>query len=254
MRIALLLGAVLLASAVAVIAVFAIRKERMVLWDIVQLCAAHQRSGGRARPCSYASEDGPGGYVVLADPLSRAQVLVMPTSRIAGIESPELVRDGAPNYLEDAWRSRAFVFRRLRQKLPRDAVGLAVNSSPDRSQDQLHIHVDCLRPSVRREINSRVDAIGTTWMQLGFALAGRRYFARRVESPDLQGVNPFRLLANWVTANGGAMWRETLVVVGVTFANHHDGFVLLADTADPPHGNPGHGEFLLDHACRLANS
>jgi CDP-diacylglycerol pyrophosphatase len=227
--------------------------ERGLLWRIVQLCVADQKKDGRPRPCSYVSTDGPGGYAVLEDPLSRAQVLVMPTAPISGIESPALLRDGAPNYLEDAWRSRAFVFRRLRQKLPRDAVGLAVNSSPDRSQDQLHIHVDCLRPGVRQKVDAHVDAIGTTWKRLGFALAGRRYFARRVESPDLHGAYPFKLLADWVNANGGAMWRETLVVIGATFANHRDGFVLLADTADPPHGNPGHGEYLLDHACTLAN-
>ncbi len=226
----------------------------MVLWDIVQLCVAHNKKDGRPRPCSYVSETGArSGYVVLADPLSRAQVLVMPTARITGIESPDLLRDGGPNYWQAAWKSRVFVFRRLRRKLARDAIGLAVNSSPDRSQDQLHIHVDCLQPSVRQKIDSHVEAIGTAWTRLRFSLAGRRYFARRVESSDLQGTNPFKLLADWVTLNGGAMWRETLVVVGVTFAHHREGFVLLADTADPPRGDPGHGEFLLDHSCTLAN-
>jgi CDP-diacylglycerol pyrophosphatase len=254
-RIALLVAGAVLAGAAAAAVIFSVRKhQRSVLWHIVQLCTADQIENGRPRPCTYVSLVGGtrGGYVVLKDPLSRAQFLVMPTRRIAGIESPEILSADAPNYLEAAWRSRTFVFRRLRRRLSRDDVGLVVNSAPDRSQDQLHIHIDCLQPSVRRQIDSHVEAIGTTWKQLGFSLAGRRYFARRVEGPNLRGINPFRLLADWVTANGGEMWSETLVVIGVTFGGNHDGFVLLADSADPAHGNPGHGEVLLDHSCALA--
>jgi CDP-diacylglycerol pyrophosphatase len=255
-RIALLVAAaVLLMGAVMSVVIFVVRKhQRTVLWHIVQLCVADQTEHGRPRPCSYVSLTGGtrSGYVVLKDPLSPDQFLVLPTQRISGIESPDLLSADAPNYLGAAWRSRRFVFQRLRRKLPRDAVGLAVNSAPDRSQDQLHIHLDCLQPSVRRQIGSHVEAIGTTWKRLGFSLAGRRYFARRIEAANLGRINPFRLLADWVTSNGGAMWRETLVVIGVTFGGHHDGFVLLADSADPADGNPGHGESLLDHTCELA--
>ena len=102
-----------------------------------------------------------------------------------------------------------------------------------------------------RQVDSHVEAIGNTWKQLDFTLAGRRYFARRIEASNLGGINPFRLLADWVTSSGGAMWRETLVVIGVTFKGHHDGFVLLADSSDPSTENTGHGESLLDHTCAL---
>jgi CDP-diacylglycerol pyrophosphatase len=251
-KIAWLAGLCVVAAAVVVVVALAVEKhQRNALWHIVQLCVADQVENGKPRPCSYVSLSTHGGYVVLEDPLSRAQVLVLPTRRISGIESPELQKAGAPNYWQDAWQSKWFVSHRLRRKLPRDGVGLAVNSSPDRSQDQLHIHVDCLLPDVRQQLGMHADAIGTTWKQLDFPLAGRRYFARRVEAPNLEGVNPFRLLGDWVTSNGGAMWRETLVVAGVTFAGGHDGFVLLADSADPEHGIPGHGESLLDHNCVL---
>jgi CDP-diacylglycerol pyrophosphatase len=240
-----------------VFVLFVIRKDqRSVLWHVVELCVADQTKHGRPRPCSYVNlgSGERGGYVVLEDPLARAQFLVMPTERIAGIESPEILRAGAPNYWQDAWRTRAFVFRRLRRKLPRDAIGLAINSAPDRSQDQLHIHVDCLRQSVRRRIDSHVESIGTSWRPLAFNLAGHRYWARRVDGAGLRGVNPFRLLADWVASTDGAMWRETLVVIGVTFAGHHDGFVLLEDAVDPQHGDLAHGESLLDHTCALAKS
>lgn len=248
-----LLAVVLVGTLLAAIVLFQ-QHQRGVLWRVVQLCVADQKEHGRPRPCSYVNLAGgeKAGYVVLYDPLSRAQYLVMPTRRISGIESPEILAADAPNYWQAAWRSRVYVFYKVHRRLPRNDIGLAVNSAPDRSQDQLHIHIDCLQPAVRRKIDAHADAIGTTWTRLGFDLVGRRYWARRVKSPDLTGVNPFRLLSDWVTSKGGAMWRETLVVAGVTFADHHDGFILLSDSADPAHGDPGHGEYLLDHACALA--
>lgn len=254
LRNTLLAAGILMAGAIFAVVAAVRAHQRAVLWHVVQLCVADQIENHRPRPCSYVSLAGgeQDGYVVLADPLSRAQFLVMPTRRIAGIESPEILRDGEPNYWQAAWQSSAYVFRRLRRRLPRDAIGLAINSAPDRSQDQLHIHVDCLRRSVRRQIDAHAGAIGTSWTQLGFPLAGHRYWARRVDAPDLRGVNPFRMLADWVNSNGGAMWRETLVVVGATFPGHREGFVLLADAADPAQDDPGHGESLLDHGCTLA--
>jgi len=255
-RTVFLVAAVILAIATP-IAVFAVRNDqRTVLWHVVQLCVADQVENGRPRPCALVDlKDGTrGGYVVLDDPFSRSQYLVMPTRQLSGIESPEIAENDAPNYWEDAWRSRSFVTRRLRTSLPRDGVGLAVNSSFDRSQDQLHIHVDCLQPDVRQLLDAHVGEIGTTWKQLAFDLEGRRYWSRRVEGADLLGVNPFRLLAEWVNRTGGVMWKETLVVAGVKLSDHHDGFVLLADAADPAHGARGHGESLLDHSCSLVKS
>jgi CDP-diacylglycerol pyrophosphatase len=246
--------AVVVLGLAAPFAFFAMQKhQRGVLWHVVQLCLADQIENGRPRPCAYVdiSSGTRRGYAVLDDPFSRAQFLLMPTRRLAGIESPELLTDDAPNYWQDAWAARTFVFHRLRRSLSREDVGLAVNSAYDRSQDQLHIHIACLQPVVRRQIDAHADTIGSTWKHLDFDLEGRRYWARRIEASDLHGINPFRLLSDLVTMNGSVMWRETLVVAGVTFTNHRDGFVLLADTADPPHGDLGHGESLLDHSCAL---
>ena len=250
-RIALLAIGVLLASGVLASVIVAVQAhQRGLLWHIVQLCVIDHLDDGRPRPCLYVSLAG--GYVVLADPLSRSQVLVMPTLHISGIESPKILSADVPNYWQSAWRSRRFLFHRLGRSLPRNAVGLAINSSPDRSQDQLHIHVDCLQPSVRQRLDSHADEIGTSWTELGFSLDKHRYWARLIDAPDLRGVYPFRLLADWVASRDGAMWRETLVVVGARLADHHGGFILLADSADPSHGDPGHGESLLDHSCALA--
>ncbi len=40
------------------------------------------------------------------------------------------------------------------------------------------------------------------WRPMTEALAGRKYWARRVDSADLAGVNPFRLLADEMPERG----------------------------------------------------
>src|ERR1700723_3475452 len=86
------------------------------------------------------------GFVVLKDITGIAQFLLIPTARISGIEDPEILDPQATNYWDAAWRARYFVDERLPTSLPRDAVSLAINSSVGRTQDQLHIHIDCIRP------------------------------------------------------------------------------------------------------------
>jgi CDP-diacylglycerol pyrophosphatase len=43
-----------------------------------------------------------------------------------------------------------------------------------------------------------------------------------------------------------------LVLVGATFADKTNGFVLLDDHADPAAGDLGSGETLEDHSCAVA--
>jgi hypothetical protein len=47
------------------------------------------------------------------------------------------------------------------------------------------------------------------------------------------------------------MGRETLVAVGASFQGGKLGFVLLSDRANPALGDIGHGEELLDPACKV---
>ena len=86
-------------------------------------------------------------------------------------------------------------------------------------------------------------------------LPGGHYLARVVDSPDLAGVNPFRLLADEVPGAATAMGRWTLAVEGVRLPpDGRAGFVLLADRADPALGDAGAAERLLDHACAVART
>ena len=130
-------------------------------------------------------------------------------------------------------------------------LSLAVNSALSRSQDQLHIHVDCMREDVRAALRRVVGSVGASWMPLPEPLAGNAYLARRVLAPDLAGVNPFLLLAAAAPDARQHMGDYTLFVAGADFAGQ-PGFILLADRADPAHGDFAGSEALQDHTCALA--
>ena len=243
-------AAVLTAIAVAVGTPVAFADPN-ALWDIVNgQCVPDQRKAGVPTPCALVDVNGgePRGYAVLKDLVGATQFLLIPTARVAGIESPEILDADAPNYFADAWRARSYVEQRAGRGLPRDWMSLAVNSSAARSQNQLHIHIDCVRADVRDALAARAGDIGPTWAPLSVPLAGQSYRAMAVDGDELD-VNPFRLLADGLAA-GDSMGAQTLVVVGRTGTEGRPGFVLLAGRADAATPGSGHGEDLQDHvAC-----
>jgi CDP-diacylglycerol pyrophosphatase len=222
------------------------------LWQIVsEQCVPDQKQNRTPHPC--AKVDLPGGYAVLKDLVGNTQFLLIPTARISGIESAEILSPDAPNYWADAWQARSFVEDRAHRHLPRDAIGLAINALGARSQNQLHIHIDCVRLDVRTALREHAAAIGAQWQHFPAPLAGHDYMAMRLEQPDLGAANPFVLLADGVADARADMAHATLVVIGDSF-HGKDGFVLLAGHATPGTGNRGSGEQLLDHACAAATA
>jgi CDP-diacylglycerol pyrophosphatase len=222
------------------------------LWAIVNgQCVPGQQNNGDSAPCALVDLDGgePQGHAVLKDLVGATQFLLIPTARVPGIESPQILAADAPNYFADAWRARSFVEQRAGRELPRDWLSLAINSADARSQDQLHIHVDCVRADVRQALAAHADDIGATWRPFPETLAGQRYRAMSIRAQELDGVNPFALLADDLPA-GDSMGAQSLVVVGDNDADGRPGFVLLAGRADVTRPGSGHGEDLQDHvAC-----
>ena len=225
--------------------------DRAALWNIVHdQCVVAARSGTDPAPCAFVetymgSED---GYAVLKDLVGDEQFLLIPTKRMSGIEAPELVAPHAPNYWQAAWEARRFVNLKLQRNLPRTLIAMAVNSLANRTQDQLHIHIDCAQPEVISLLAKHGDEIGEEWRTLSFTLVGRYFVARRVSSPDLEDIDPFKLLYSFISEAREDMSKETLVVIGATFSDHSDGFVLLSEKATTV-PRSGHGEDLLDHTC-----
>jgi CDP-diacylglycerol pyrophosphatase len=186
----------------------------------------------------------------------KTQLLLIPTDRVTGIESAKLLGDDLPNYWQDAWAARPLFDKGAGEAVPREDVGLAINSMYGRTQNQLHIHIDCVRQSVRDAIAADQDHIGLKWTVFPTAFNGHLYRVRRVMGEDLGGRDPFRLLAADPHARAD-MGRQTLAVVGVTFAKDkpgakdRPGFVLLADSANLIRYDQGAAEELLDHGCKV---
>ena|SRR5579863_27581 len=239
---------------VAVLAVFAVPRQAIsdsnALWHIVgEECVPDQKDSHSPRPCEMVNLAG--GYAVLKDIVGNTQFLLIPTTRVSGIESPKILAANAPNYWEAAWQARHYVDERARRQLPRSAIGLAINSISARSQNQLHIHVDCMRIDVMAALRDHAAAIGPKWTKFPVPLANHDYMAMRLAQPDLANTNPFVLLADGVPGARADMGHETLVVVGDSYQGK-DGFVLLAGHATPGTGDWGSGEQLQDHACAAA--
>jgi CDP-diacylglycerol pyrophosphatase len=221
------------------------------LWRVVHgLCLRDMAITGRPEPCLAVNRQE--GYAVVPDLRGRTQVLLVPTIPISGIESPQILAPEAVNYWQAAWETRRYVERRAAgRSISRDRIGLAINSVFSRSQNQLHIHVDCVRPDVRRALMEREAAIGAAWTPLPAPLAGHRYKVRRLVGEDLGLRNPFVLLARGDPAARRRMPLETLAVIGATFSDGSPGFYLLSGHTDFMRGDPGFAEGLLDHGCAV---
>jgi CDP-diacylglycerol pyrophosphatase len=175
---------------------------RDALWTIVHdACVPHWLSAGDPSPCvriDLSAADGT-GIAILKDRAGKAQFLAIPTVPIPGIESEQLEGAKAPPLFRAAWDARQFMFAKLGKALPRDSIGLAINSAARRSQDQAHIHIDCLRPGVRDALKGWSNRIGQEWSDESFVLEGAPYTIRRIGGLELTGVNPFDLVAERLT-------------------------------------------------------
>jgi CDP-diacylglycerol pyrophosphatase len=224
------------------------------LWNIVHgQCVPDEQQHGSPKPCAEVdlANGVERGYAVLKDLVGVSQFLLIPTQRVGGIESRSLLAPHAGNYFDDAWRARSLAEKALGRSMPRDTLTLAINSEFGRTQNQLHIHIDCIRADVRETLRSEADHIGRQWTLLTRPLAGHRYRVMRLMGTTLDGNNPFKLLATGVPGARADMERYTLVVAGMQFGDK-PGFVILEDRADLARGDRGSGEELQDHACALA--
>ena len=230
------------------------RADPNALWRIVHdECVPHMEAGLGPKPCERVDLTGgvAEGVAILKDLVGVSQMLAIPTRRIAGIEDPQMLEPDAPPVFADAWGAKDLVEARLGRALPREAVGLAINSKWARSQDQLHVHVDCVAIPVMKELAQYAPALDSQWRAMTVALKGRVYFARRVDSADLRDVAPLKLLADGLEGARAQMGAYALAAIGATF-DGKPGFVLLADQFSLEGG--GHAEDLEDHDCAVAHS
>src|SRR4029078_2239279 len=114
------------------------------------------------------------------------------------------------------------------------------------SQDQLHLHLDCLKPAVRAAVQRHAPLFTARWTPLKVPLEGARYYGLKVPASQADGFNPFASLAGLPGARRDL--RATSLAAISAPANDSGGFYLLAY-----HGRRSPVEKLLDPTCALAS-
>ncbi|MCY0387316.1 CDP-diacylglycerol diphosphatase [Robbsia sp. Bb-Pol-6] len=245
------------------------------LWAITHgMCVPNVARTGSPSPC--AEVDTAAGFVVIKDIRGRSQHLLIPTARVSGIESPMLLRPGASNYFFDAWAKRDYVIATLGKPLSDDELSLAINPTTARSQDQLHIHIDCIRPDARRGLAADDARITGQWSD--WAWHGRTYRVRRLAADQLRDTDLFQLVAAQIPDAAADMGTQTIFVTGAANRDAVAPYVTGADAQKPgsaaatipdPHakdlyivvwrvrrasGDGQGAERLQDHACTVADA
>ena len=218
---------------------------RQVLWVALQTCVLAKKTTGRTFPClavDLGTSDRP-GTAVLRAPGQPTHTVVMPTERIAGIEAPELQRQSGNAYWRATLAARHYVTDTLNGAASIGDVALAVNSEGGRSQDQLHIHLDCVKPSVRAALRVYAPDIHHTWAAMPIALQGSRFLAMRVEAAEIETFNPFAALAR-LPGRQPDLSRTSFAVISTPADDPEAAFFLLAYRAVD-----AYAEKLLEHTC-----
>ena len=237
-------------------AVTAHSADRDALKHIVQdQCVPHWQQLRDPTPCARVV---PPDFAVLADRKGGAHYLLIATGNVTGIEDPAVLADSSPNYFAAAWAARDRLEAVTGHPLRRESVGLAVNSAIMRGQDQLHVHMECVRADVSRALHAAAAQLTPQWSPL--SINGRPYLALRIDGEDLSGHDPIRLLANGVPGSRADMRAFTIVVVGMQFAQGA-GFAVLAGRTPAggenavqlltTRGLVAPGETLLDSTCAI---
>jgi CDP-diacylglycerol pyrophosphatase len=215
---------------------------------VEEQCLVHWAERHDPAPCVRIELADPtqqdSGYALLADRKGGAHFLLIPTRRISGIESADLVLPGAPNYLSSAWRARDRLESVVGHAIPRSAVGLAVNPVHARSQNQLHIHIECLRPQVLQALARAAGDLADGWRTL--RIGAYNLEALTLAGDNLDGQNPFKLLNEHILEEHGIVGEYTLVVAG-TQSVRGSGFIVLTSPVVA-------GELLLDSTCAAASA
>ncbi|MCJ2126902.1 CDP-diacylglycerol diphosphatase [Methylobacterium sp. J-077] len=241
-----LLLAILLAGTSVPVAIAA-NPARDVLWVALQGCILAKKAADRTFPClavDLGDKQRPGTAIMRA-PAQPTHTVIMPTDNVSGVEAPVLQGPDGIAYWRAALAARHYVSDALQDRLPIEAVGLEVNSVGGRSQDQLHIHLDCMLPSVMKALKLHGSAIEEAWAPFPVTFEGEQYVAMRVPADEVGRFNPFEALAR-VPGWQAKLHDASFAAVAASSDDPRGGMIVLAYRAPD-----ASAEDLMDHSCRV---
>ena len=189
-------------------------------------------------PCEKVSTD----YALLADPEGGAHFLLIPTQTLTSTDNGELLDPNLPNYFAEAWNGRSLLSKLIGKPVPITDVGLVVTTPAARTQNQFHIHIECLRQDVVDSLKATAGKLSDTWSLVN--VAGFPFQALRLPDDGLNASSPFELVATLSPDARRHVGRYTVVIAGMQYASG-PGFVVLTGTGPS-------GDLLLDSDCMAA--
>ncbi len=233
---------------------FASDPSRGALWRVVETCVAAKQTLDVSLPCLRVNLErhGSPGTAVLRLPWRETHTLVVPTTRLVGIEAAALQQPEAAAYWQSALAVRSLVVEATKGRVHIEDVGLAINSRNGRTQDQLHIHVDCARPEVLTALRQHDAEFGSTWKPLDFLQSlhflheHQRFFGVEIASDRIGTSNIFKRLTH-LPSYEGDLSKVGVAVFSSPPSASRQGFYVIAAL-----GHNSQAEDLLDHACSLA--
>jgi len=220
------------------------KKNADALWQIVsEKCLPNQLRHGEPAPCQRV--DLQHRYATLKDIHGPLQYLLIPLDKITGIESPQLLKTTTPNYFAFAWHERQLLAQRRGSPIDDRVLSLAINAQYGRTQNQLHIHLSCLRPDVRQQLDQLMPQLTARWQAT--TLRNHRYWLRTLMPAELAQQSVFIRLADEVPQARTAMGKYGLALAGLS-----DGrLVLMAIERNWLLLNRGSADEVQDHRCQL---
>lgn len=193
------------------------------------------------------------GLVLYKDAIGPSHYLVIPDHKVTGVDDPALWDDDKTrNQWAFGWEARDIVSKAIGKRVPDNLVGLAVNSRASRSQDQLHIHLDCISEAARAFVAGNAGKASEGWGE--FRFQGKPVRAVLIPSPD----NTLRFNAfDAVRTSLPEPERVADRGVFVTYVARPDGpsgFMVVDQPVDGASGSTGHASDFLDRACRLGRA
>ncbi len=191
------------------------------------------------------------GYVLYKDAIGASHYLVIPDRPVSGVDDPRVWNDHQRNAWSFGWQARDIVSQAVGHSLPDTLLGLAINARASRSQDQLHIHLDCISDRARDFLAT--GDIGTQWRNLRFNGKPVRAMLIPSEQPNLP-VDPFDVVRQDVGGEHPNIADRGVFLAYVRPAGGAAGFVVVDEPVDKASGSNGHASDFLDRGCKLGRA
>ncbi len=208
------------------------------LWALAK-CCSKTLSGNR----DCREYDPRYDYIILKDnaPTKTDSYMIIPTRRVTGIEDRLVFSMPFLDFWEYGWeRSRQY------PGVAAWRTGMAINSARSRSQNQLHIHISCVRSDVSKILAENDKEIGTYPTEVTMLqMPPHNNTYRVLKVSRLSGDRSPFIVIQAIPSVAMHMAEQSIAVVG---SHKRDEYYVLETYY---HGaDSGAAEELLDESCK----